>query len=203
MRTPIIGIVDYGVGNHASVIHSLRDIGVRVRVSDQPEVLDTADVLVLPGVGAFPSAMKALHKRGLVNYLQQQARKQRSMIGICLGMQLLTSGSYELEYTEGLDLIPGSVVPLSGAKWHIGWNTLECIGIDSLLQSSDRNVFYFNHSFCYQGPTEFQIGIARHPDPFVCAIRRGNIVGVQFHPEKSQYAGKHLLQNLIDDLLYA
>jgi imidazole glycerol-phosphate synthase subunit HisH len=203
LSTPVIGVVDYGVGNHASVIHSLRDIGFRVRVSDQPEVLDAADVLLLPGVGAFPSAMKALHQRGLVNYLQQQARKQRSIVGICLGMQLLTSGSYELEYTEGLDLIPGSVLPLNGAKWHIGWNTLECVGFESPLQPSDRQVFYFNHSFCYQGPTEFHIGLARYPEPFACAIRRGNIIGVQFHPEKSQQAGKILLQNLINGLLNA
>lgn len=198
-----LGVVDYGMGNHASVIHSLRDMGFRVRVSDQPEILSETDLLLLPGVGAFPSAMKALHQRGLVNYLQEQAREHRPIIGICLGMQLLTSGSYEFEYTAGLDLIPGTVVPLDGAKWHIGWNTLECIVTDSPLQNSDRQVFYFNHSFCYQGPAEFQIGLTRNPQPFVCAIRRGNIIGVQFHPEKSQYAGKHLLQNLIGGLLHA
>jgi len=203
LSAPVIGVVDYGMGNHASVIHSLRDIGFRVRVSAEPDVLDTADVLLLPGVGAFPSAMKALHQRRLVGYLQQQAREQRPILGICLGMQLLTSGSYEFEYTAGLDLIPGNVIALNGAKWHIGWNTLECIGTDSPLQSVDRQVFYFNHSFCYQGPVDFQIGLSRYPEPFVCAIRRGNIIGVQFHPEKSQYAGKNLLESLISGLLNA
>lgn len=203
MSIVTVGIVDYGMGNHASVIHSLRDLGFRVRVSAKTEALDSTDILVLPGVGAFPSAMQALHQRGLVDYLQQQAREQRPIIGICLGMQLLASASSELQYTAGLDIIPGEVVALTGAKWHIGWNTLECVGPDSFLQESDGQAFYFNHSFCYQGPTEYQIGISRQPDPFSAVIRRGSAVGVQFHPEKSQEAGRGLLKNLIADLTHA
>lgn len=198
-----VGIVDYGMGNHASVIHSLRDLGFRVRVSAEPEVLDGTDVLVLPGVGAFPAAMQALHQRGLVSYLQQRAREQRPIVGICLGMQLLASASHEFEYTTGLGLIPGEVVPLTGAKWHIGWNTLECVDADTLLQASDGQAFYFNHSFCYQGPIEYQVGLTRHPGPFGSVIRRGNVVGIQFHPEKSQEAGRTLLKNVITGLTHA
>lgn len=197
MNYVTVGIVDYGMGNHASVIHSLRDLGFRVRVSADIQVLDSTDVLVLPGVGAFPSAMQALYQRGLVNYLQQQAREQRPIIGICLGMQLLCSASHEFKYTAGLDLIPGEIVPLSGAKWHIGWNTLECVEPDLMLQSSDGQTFYFNHSFCYQGPREYQAGVSRHPGPFASVIRRGKVVGIQFHPEKSQEAGRVLLKSLI------
>ena len=200
-----VGIVDYGMGNHASVIHSLRELGFRVRVSvsAEAEVLDDTDVLVLPGVGAFSSAMQALHQRGLVGYLQQQAREHRPIIGICLGMQLLTSASCEHQYTAGLDLIPGEVIALTGAKWHIGWNTLECVEPDSLLQGSDGQAFYFNHSFCYQGPSEYQIAISRNPEPIASVIRRGNVVGIQFHPEKSQEAGRVLLKNLISGLAHA
>jgi len=203
MNQVTVGIVDYGMGNHASVIHSLRNIGFRVRVSDVPEVLDATDILVLPGVGAFPAAMQALHQRGLVNYLQQQAREQRPIIGLCLGMQLLTSASHEFQYTVGLDIIPGEVVPLTGAKWHIGWNTLECVNTDPLLQPSDGQAFYFNHSFCYQGPNEYQVGLSRHPGPFAAVIRHGNSVGTQFHPEKSQVAGRALLKNIILGLTHA
>lgn len=203
MNNVTVGIVDYGMGNHASVIHSLRGLGFRVRVSAEPEGLDDTDVLVLPGVGAFPAAMRALHQRGLVSYLQQHAREQRPIIGICLGMQLLTSASHEFQYTAGLDIIPGEVVALDGAKWHIGWNTLECVDSDLLLQASDGQVFYFNHSFCYQGPSEYQIGLSRHPRPFASVIRRGNVVGIQFHPEKSQAAGRALLKNLISGLIHA
>lgn len=198
-----VGIVDYGIGNHASVIHCLRGLGFRVRVSADTAVLDATDVLVLPGVGAFPPAMQALHDRALVGYLRQQAREQRPIVGICLGMQLLTTASYELQYTAGLDIIPGEVVAMSGAKWHIGWNTLECINADPLLQASDGQAFYFNHSFCYRGPAEFQAGLSRHPEPFASVIRRGNAIGVQFHPEKSQQAGRELLRNIISGLAHA
>jgi imidazole glycerol-phosphate synthase subunit HisH len=195
-----IGIVDYGMGNHASVIHSLRNLGFRVRVSADPAILDHTDALVIPGVGAFPSAMQALHRRGLVDYLQQQAREQRPIIGLCLGMQLLASASYEFEYTLGLDIIPGEVVAMGSAKSHIGWNTLECVDPESSLQSSDGEAFYFNHSFCYQGPSEYQVGLSHHPDPVASVIRRGKVVGIQFHPEKSQEAGSVLLKNLILEL---
>ena len=203
MNQVTVGVVDYGLGNHASVIHSLRDLDFRVRVSDVPDVLDMCDILLLPGVGAFPAAMQALHQRGLVNYLQRQAGVRRPIVGLCLGMQLLTCGSYEFQYTAGLDLIPGEVVPLTGAKWHIGWNTMECANTDQLLQRSDMQNFYFNHSFCYRGPNEYQIGLTRHPGPFAAVIRRGNSVGIQFHPEKSQAAGKVLLKNIIRGLTRA
>lgn len=198
-----IGIVNYGMGNHASVAHSLRELGFRVIASNEIAELDAVDALVLPGVGAFPAAMRALHEHGLVNYLQEQARRQRPIIGICLGMQLLASASHEHQYTAGLDLIPGEIVPFSEHGWHIGWNTLECTHSDRLLQPSDGQAFYFNHSFYYQGPKEHQLAIARHPSEFAAVIRRGTVVGLQFHPEKSQATGRQLLKNLMLGLVDA
>lgn len=195
-----VGIVDYGMGNHASVIHSLRNLGFRVRVSSDTVVLDSADVLVIPGVGAFPAAMRALHQQGLVDYLQQKAREQCPIIGICLGMQLLASASYEFEYTTGLDIIPGEIVAMGTGKWHIGWNTLECVGSESALHQSDGEAFYFNHSFFYQGSSEYEVGLSRHPYAFASVIRSGKVIGIQFHPEKSQEAGRVLLKNLILEL---
>lgn len=203
MSYATVGIVDYGMGNHASVVQSLRELGFRVRVSAEVELLNGTDVLLLPGVGAFPAAMQTLHQRNLVGYLQEQARAQRPILGICLGMQLLTSASCEHEYTVGLDLIPGEIVAFADHGWHIGWNTLECIQDDPLLQPSDGQAFYFNHSFQYQGPTEYQMAVARHPSAFAAVIRRGSVVGIQFHPEKSQTAGKVLLKNLITGLAHA
>lgn len=203
MKTITIGIIDYGMGNHASVVHSLRDIGFRVRISKDVAELDQEDALILPGVGAFPPAMRALHERGFVAYLQEQARMQRPLVGVCLGMQLLASASYEHEHTVGLDLIPGEIVPFADHGVHIGWNTLECIQQDPLLNSSDGQAFYFNHSFCYQGATEYQVAVARHPSAFAAAIRRGSVAGLQFHPEKSQAAGKALLKNMIMGLVNA
>jgi len=203
MRSVTVGIVDYGMGNHASVAQSLRYLDFRVRISNVPSELDFVDVMILPGVGAFPTAMHTLHERGLVIYLQEQARLQRPILGICLGMQLLSSASCEHEYTVGLDLIPGEVVPFSDHSWHIGWNTLECQLNDPILVPSDRQSFYFNHSYHYQGPVEYQKAITRNSSVFAAVIRRGSVVGLQFHPEKSQTAGMQLLKNLITGLVNA
>lgn len=203
MSAITIGIVDYGMGNHASVTHSLHDIGFRVRVSKHPEKLDRVDALILPGVGAFPAAMKALSERELVTYLQEQVKLNRPLIGICLGMQLLASASSEHGYTRGLDLIPGEIVPLDGHGGHIGWNTLESTNNDDLLKPSDGKAFFFNHSFYYKGSEEYQIAVARHLFQFAAAVRRDNVIGLQFHPEKSQAAGKELLKNIITGLVHA
>lgn len=198
-----VGIVDYGMGNHASVVQSLRELGFRVRVSAEIDILNGTDILLLPGVGAFPAAMQTLHQRNLVGYLQEQSRAQRPILGICLGMQLLASASYEHEYTVGLDLIPGEIVAFVDHGWHIGWNTLECTQHDPFFQPSDGQAFYFNHSFHYRGPAEYQMAMTRHSDTFAAVIRCGSVVGIQFHPEKSQTAGKVLLKNLIMGLTHA
>lgn len=203
MKKISIGIVDYGLGNHASVAHSLRDIGFRVRVSDNASDLDDSDVLILPGVGAFPSAMAKLHERGLVDYLHQQVNLGRPLIGICLGMQLLANASYEHKHTIGLGLIPGDIVPFGDHGGHIGWNTLEFSQNNSVWSGSDGDTFYFNHSFYYQGPSEYQVAVTQHLMPFTSIIQRSNVVGLQFHPEKSQFAGKALLKNLIKGLVDA
>lgn len=203
MSALTVGIIDYGMGNLASVSNSLRELGFRVRVGKIAEELCSADVLILPGVGAFPAAMRTLHQQGLVTYLQEQARLQRPIIGICLGMQLLTSASYEHQHTAGLELIPGEIVPFADGGWHIGWNTLECSPHDPVLRLSDGEAFYFNHSFYYHGPAEYQVAATRHPSPFAAVIRRGKVIGLQFHPEKSQMAGRALLQRLIQEMAHA
>jgi len=191
------------MGNLASVVHSLRDIGFRVRISKDTEQLDQFDILILPGVGAFPAAMATLYDRGLVDYLQEYARKQRPLIGICLGMQLLVSASYEHECTDGLNLIPGEILQFIDHRAHIGWNTLECIANDDFLIKNDGQAFYFNHSYYYEGPTEYHLAMTRHQTEFPAIIRRGSVVGLQFHPEKSQDAGKKLLKNIIMKLVHA
>jgi glutamine amidotransferase len=197
MSAITIGIVDYGFGNHASVVHCLRELGCRVLVSEDSEVLAKTQILILPGVGAFPAAMQALHERGLVDFLRDQAFEQKPILGICLGMQLLVSASHEIRYTTGLDIIPGEIVPLSEYKWHIGWNELDCVKSVSWLRDSDRQSFYFNHAYGYQGDSEYQLAICRFPDPGVAVICKEHTVGLQFHPEKSQAVGWRLLQNFI------
>ena len=200
MSARTIGIVDYGVGNLASVYRSLHGLGYRCRVSREPDVLDQTDLLLLPGVGAFPTAMDALHACDLVGYLQQRARKGAPIVGICLGMQLLADGSEEHHYTAGLGLIPGNVMALAPERWHIGWNTIEVLHREPLLQPSDGQSLYFNHSYVFEPPQEYCSALARLASPFTVAVRRENIVGLQFHPEKSQTAGQQLLRNVIEGL---
>lgn len=195
-----VGIVDYGVGNHASVRRSVRQLGFRARITPKPDQLDETDVLLLPGVGAFPTAMERLHAAGLVGYLQHSAQQGRPLIGICLGMQLLAESSTELGFTPGLGLIPGAVEAIGEPRWHIGWNGLEVIENDPLLHASDGDVVYFNHSYAYKGPEDFVVARARvreGVDPLAAAIKRGSVWGLQFHPEKSQEPGLELLDRLI------
>lgn len=203
MSRRTIGIVDYGVGNHASVWRAFHSLGYRCRVSREVEVLSGCDVLVLPGVGAFPAAMAALHECGLVTYLQDHARAGKPIVGLCLGMQLMADSSLEHGRTTGLGLIPGQVAALAPERWHIGWNTIEVRNDDGLLSPSDGQSFYFNHSYVFGAPPEYQVCLARLSKPFTVGVRRGNVLGLQFHPEKSQGPGRTMLRNVVEGLCSA
>ena len=204
MNRKTVAIVDYGVGNHTSVLRTFQALGHRCRVTNDREILAAADVLVLPGVGAFPAAMSALHQHGLANFLCELARQGKPFIGLCLGMQLLADESLEYGTTAGLGLIPGTVHPLRGMDRHIGWNSLEIVQPDPLLTPSDGESFYFNHSLVFDVPTAYQSAISRaYGSDFTVSVRRGNVVGLQFHPEKSQAAGKQLLSCLVEGLGHA
>lgn len=198
-----IGIVDYGVGNHMSVSRSFQALDYCCRISSDPDVLAESDVIVLPGVGAYPAAMSALHARGLVEFLRESARSGQAFIGLCLGMQLLADESLEHGTTAGLGLIPGQVVPLEPAHWHIGWNTIEVVAEDKLLLPSDGESVYFNHSYVFEAPREYQVCVSRLETPFVVGVRRRNVVGLQFHPEKSQAPGRTILKSLVEGLTCA
>ena len=118
-------------------------------------------------------------------------------------MQLLADASTEHELTAGLGLVPGQVTALPGSRWHIGWNTIEVLGGEKMLQPSDGQSLYFNHSYTFEPAREYQVGLVRLDKPFVAAVRRGNVFGLQFHPEKSQLAGRQLLRNVIEGLCCA
>jgi glutamine amidotransferase len=195
-----IGIVDYGAGNLSSVQRAMNALGYRSRVSGDQHVLEQTDVLILPGVGAFPAAMACLIASGLDQYVIAKARTGKPIIGICLGMHMLVDASDEHGLTAGLGLIPGQVRQIPDKRWHIGWNSLEVLGENPLMRPSDGQSFYFNHSYAIEVPDEYRAGAVRIPDPITVAIRRRNIVGLQFHPEKSQGAGRELLSNLVEGL---
>ncbi len=197
-----IGIVDYGIGNHASIASCLKSIGFNVIVSDNKSVLDETDLLVLPGVGAFPTAMQALHKKDLVRYLKNKADESKAIIGICLGMQLLADSSDEGGHCAGLEIIPGKVMAFSNAECHVGWNSIKSLTDESSFKSSDDD-FYFNHSYFYDGPNIYKVCFTKFNTTYASVIRKQNTVGIQFHPEKSQEAGRVLLKKIISEVLYA
>lgn len=205
-RRVTAAVVDYGAGNLASVARTLDGMGYRCRVTRQAPLLAEADIVVLPGVGAFPAAMQALHGAGLVEPLRERGQSGRPLVGICLGMQLLAQSSTEHRPTPGLGLLPGEVRPLAGARWHIGWNPLEVQPDDALLRAGQGQAVYFNHSYGLPADTPGCAAWAR-PGPdagepaVAAAVRQGAVVGLQFHPEKSQHAGHALLRDVIEGLL--
>lgn len=203
MIKPVIGIVDYGAGNCASVRSTLTSIGYRTRLVNHIDDFADIDLIVLPGVGAFSKAMNSLHKLGLVSVIKRWAIEGRPIIGICLGMQLLSEASYEHQYTRGLELIPGEVVQLSEPGWHIGWNYLEEKNGSNFISDSIGSSFYFNHSFEFKSPQEYVVSIARLSREITAIVKRDNIIGIQFHPEKSQLAGRRILKKSLEALLNA
>lgn len=199
-----VGIVDYGVGNHNSVRHTLNFLGLRCHVSNDHMTLKACDLLLLPGVGAFRPAMQVLQARGLDHFLTEQVAHQKPVLGICLGMQLLGRSSSENGRTTGLGFIPGDVVPLGIGRWHIGWNSTTLQKADPLFEVAHSQDFYFNHSYAYQSLEDFVVCTTTFGETqFASVVRAGKVAGMQFHPEKSQRAGHVLLQSVIERLCNA
>jgi glutamine amidotransferase len=198
MKRRTIGIVDYDVGNLASVRAAVLRSGHRPIVTSDGVVLEEADLVILPGVGAFPVAMQSLADHGLIHVLKGIAAAGRPLLGICLGMQLLADLSFENGQTAGLGLIPGTVEPRPDHAYHIGWNQLSVGPNVGWLDGLDGAHVYFNHGYYFRAANGSCVATAPHGGgDVVAAVQRDNIVGVQFHPEKSQDAGDKLLSALI------
>ena len=202
MKRRSVGVVDYGAGNLASIANCLVSLGFKVKISKSAEQLADLDALVLPGVGAFPGAMRALKETSLDNFIVQAANNGKPLVGICLGMQLLATYSDEFGGSNGLDLLPGSVERLQSKRSHIGWNYVESCGEMKIRLQFCRH-FYFNHSFHLKVPDPYVIGVADCEGSVVSAVANDNIMGFQFHPEKSQVAGKLVLKQALEALLRA
>lgn len=197
----MIAIVDYGVGNLFSLKSSFAMIGAQAQVSADPAVLRSADRIILPGVGAFSDAAEKLRSSGLAQALVDEARGGKPLLGICLGMQLLFDKSYEYGAHTGLGLIPGSVRPIAdvipaGLKIpHIGWNALHFTGAHPLFAAVGEGAHvYFVHSYYAADCEEAVIATAEYGAPLTAAVARGNVMGCQFHPEKSGAVGLSILK---------
>ena len=198
----MIAIIDYGVGNLFSLKSSLDAIGETAHVTSDGAVIDAADQVILPGVGAFEDAAAKLRESGMADVVRQQAKAGKPVLGICLGMQLLLEKSFEYGEHEGLGLIPGSVRPIAdvipaGYKIpHIGWNAITFPGEKSPLFSRiDEGAYvYFVHSFYATDCAENTIAVTEYGAPLTAAVAAGNVFGCQFHPEKSGEIGLNILR---------
>lgn len=197
----MIAILDYGMGNRASVQNALAFLGHESVVTQDPMIIGNATHLILPGVGAFGDGMRAIRERGLDRVMAEEIAKGKPLLGICLGMQLLASKGEEGGLHDGLGFIPGTVKRLTAGELripHVGWNDVAPKSDEVLFAGTEPNVFYFVHSFALKADDEADvIATCDYGSRFVAAVRRGNIMGVQFHPEKSQASGLRVLKNFL------
>jgi glutamine amidotransferase len=198
---PELKIADYGMGNLRSVAKAFEHVGARALVTADPGELATAPAIVLPGVGAFPEAMREIERRGLAEPIRAGAAGGTPLLGICLGMQLLFDSSAEHGGASGLGLLRGAVERLDapGLKLpHIGWAHLHRETDSPLTAGIDEGEpFYFVHSYAARPEPDDLLASAEHGERFAAVVGRENVLGTQFHPEKSGAAGLRMLANFV------
>ena len=197
----MIALIDYGVGNLFSLRSSFAAIGEEAVVTGDPDVLHSADRLILPGVGAFGDAAAKLRESGMAQLVKELAAEGKPIMGICLGMQLLFDESLEYGRHEGLGLIHGSVRPISEVIDpslkipHIGWNPLIFKKDSKLFKYiKEGDCVYFVHSFYAAGCDDSTTSVAEYSAPLTASVESGNVYGCQFHPEKSGTVGLNILR---------
>jgi len=197
----LIAVIDYGVGNLFSLGSSLSYLGIENKITSKKSDIIKAERIILPGVGAFPDAIKKLREAGLVDMVKEEALNGKPLLGICLGMQMLFDKSFEFGEHEGLRLVKGDICPLQddlpdGLKVpHIGWNSLDFQKQDPLLRYiKEGDYVYYVHSFYAKNCLEDTIATSEYGIDVTGIVRRGSVYGTQFHPEKSGKVGLGLLQ---------
>ncbi len=194
----MIAVVDYGAGNLKSVTKALKYLGYENQIVSTSEMLELADGMILPGVGAFPKCMEALKLHGLAETIRKQTEK-KPLLGICLGMQMLMDSSEEMTPTKGLGLICGTVKKIDTARKlpHIGWNRLHFVNENPLTAGlNEGDYVYFVHSFAAEVENREDLALTTEYGTEVTAmVARGNVFGCQFHPEKSGDVGMTILKN--------
>ena len=202
-QRPCIALIDYGAGNLRSVAKALERSGLSVDVTSAPEKVACADGVVLPGVGAFADAMRKLRSLGLEESVRNALDSPRPYLGLCLGLQLLFEESSEHGTTRGLEYFRGHVARFEETTKdlvdrrvpHIGWNLVKFQGVHPMLQGLPKqDYFYFVHSYrAIPVEQEIVVGVSDYHEDFVAAVASETCFAAQFHPEKSQWAGKRLL----------
>ncbi|MBN1249965.1 MAG: imidazole glycerol phosphate synthase subunit HisH [Anaerolineae bacterium] len=204
----MIALIDYGAGNVRSVHKALLAVGGSVQLTQAPDVVRAADKVVLPGVGAFADCMMSLERLDLLASIHEVVARGVPFLGICVGMQVLFEYGEELGGYPGLGLLPGRVVPFSIDPVykvpHTGWNLVEPVVPSPLLNGlPTRTWTYFNHGFHCEAAPDDILATTDYGGPFASVVGRGKLYGVQFHPEKSQQLGLHILRNFVAMEVYA
>ncbi|MGT2948183.1 imidazole glycerol phosphate synthase subunit HisH [Streptococcus devriesei] len=195
-------VIDYDAGNTANVLRALDKIGVEAELSADPTAILAADGLILPGVGAYPTAMAELEKRGLVTAVKEAVAAGTPLLGICLGMQLLTETGLEHQETAGLGFIPGATREIPAKDGfpvpHMGWNDLQVKQATALTVELDQQDVYFVHSYFTDVPKAYIDVTADYGIEVPAMIHKDNVYGAQFHPEKSGQVGLGILKKFVD-----
>lgn len=198
----MIAIVDYGVGNLNSVQNALKSLNIKSIISANAEEIATCRSIIVPGVGAFPDAMKNMKETGIDKVIKSAAKEGKPILGICLGMQLFFEESYEVEKCEGLGLLKGDIIKLEGSIKipHMGWNSLSFENYSPILAGvSENNYVYFVHSYYAENCEEGIVNAySMYEKKIPAIVSKGNIFGMQFHPEKSGDFGMKLLNNFAE-----
>ena len=198
----MITVIDYGMGNLHSVCNALDAVQSTYQVSQDPSALSAADGLILPGVGAFRDCMRNLKQAGLIEAIKEQAHAGKPLLGICLGMQVLFEKGYEVEESEGLGVLQGEVVRMQDPDVkipHIGWNRLEHAQADAIVRAEEQPFVYYVHSFYAQKflPQDLIAYSVYGQMKIPGYVRHGNVLGMQYHPEKSGRDGLRMLARFV------
>ena len=202
----MIAVIDYGVGNLFSIKSSFARIGADVVITSDKKIIQNADRIMLPGVGAVEDAARKLRESGMADLLREEVKKGKYLMGICLGMQLLFEKSFEYGEHEGLGILTGEVVPMKGyvdkdlKVPHIGWNGLHLERGSKLLQyCKEGDCVYFVHSYYASNCKDSVIATTEYSRPITAAVEKDNVFGCQFHPEKSGEVGLNVLRAFCEE----
>lgn len=194
----MIGIVDYGMGNISSVYNSLDYLGYEATIINSPEEIEGLTHLIIPGVGSFRQAMQNLEDKKFITPILNHVKSKKPLLGICLGMQLLATKGYEHGETNGLGLIEGEIIPFEIKLHvpHVGWNNINALKKHPIVGNNVNQVdFYFVHSYYFNLKNKEDIlTMTEYEISFPSIVAKDNIIGIQFHPEKSQEPGLNLLE---------
>ena len=198
-----IVIIDYKMGNTLSVSNALEKLGYKAIVSSSHKDINSADALILPGVGAFKEAMENIINNNLLDVLNDNVlNKKKPIFGICLGMQIMANSGQEMGYTRGLGWIDAEVEKITIPNVrvpHVGWNSIEVMKKEPLFINIDSDThFYFDHSFHFICDEKYISSITLYKKPITASIQKENIFATQFHPEKSQTMGLKLIRNFLN-----